>query len=305
MLSEAQKKSLYDMVASELPKKEWANATFVTGSYYMGSDLDVLYFEDTYMDDASGSLAKSGISHRYRYRWNSFDDAENYAAKGIIPQRLEIQTKAYGTGASVADAEGYKKALKNRYEIKNDFRLNPVTEYLLRRENQDMLLRWFGNPLLGNRLSPVTLAMDAARGRGLANFRYSDLRPSVRLVVKRTRFHINKATPFGYGDNPDNVFLITIDEASVYLPGAPDKAVGTFSEIEIDFERNTFFKLFDSVYKAGNADNRAVLASFETDQKTVKGLISEKLTELGFPPESGKEMQTKYSKALRASEVRK
>ncbi|MFZ3232689.1 MAG: hypothetical protein WA194_04095 [Patescibacteria group bacterium] len=121
-------------------------------------------------------------------------------------------------------------------------------------------------------------------------------------MVKRTRFHVNKTTPFGYGDNPDNVYLITIDEASVYSPSAPDEAVGTFSEIEIDFERNTFFKLFDSVYKAGNDSNKAVLASFEADQKKVKDLISEKLTALGFPPETGKGMQTKYSKALRATE---
>ncbi|MFB0964911.1 MAG: hypothetical protein QMC36_04435 [Patescibacteria group bacterium] len=143
---------------------------------------------------------------------------------------------------------------------------------------------------------------DAAKERGISDFRYSELRPSVRLVVKRTRFHVNKTTPFGYGDNPDNVYLITIDEATVFSPTDPGKSVGTFSEIEIDFERNTFFKLFDSVYKAGNESNRAVLASFEADQKKVKDLISEELTTLGFPPETGKGMQTKYSKALRATE---
>ena len=99
-------------------------------------------------------------------------------------------------------------------------------------------------------MSPVVLVEAAAQERGLGSFRYSDLRPSVKLVVKRTRFHVNKTTPFGYGDNPDNVFLVTIDEASVYAPNEPEKVVATFSEIEIDFERNTFFKLFDSVYKS-------------------------------------------------------
>ena len=124
-------------------------------------------------------------------------------------------------------------------------------------------------------------------------------------MAKRTRFHVNKTTPFGYGDNPDNVYLVTIDEVTVYSPSNPEKAVGTFSEIEIDFERNTFFKLFDSVYKAGNESNKAVLASFEADQKKVKDLISEKLTTLGFPPETGKGMSTKYTKALKAAENRK
>lgn len=99
-------------------------------------------------------------------------------------------------------------------------------------------------------MSPVLLTESAAKERGLSDFRYSDLRPAVKLVVKRTRFHVNKTTPFGYGDNPDNVFLITIDEASVYSPDRPREVVDTFSEIEIDFERNTFFKLFDSVYKS-------------------------------------------------------
>lgn len=133
-------------MASELPKKEWENAKYVTGSYYMGSDLDVLYFEDTYFDDASGTLEKNGISHRLRYRWNSLDDVNSYHEKGIVPQRLEIQTKAYGKDA-LNDVGGYKKALKNRYEIKNDFRLNPITSYLLKRENGEAFVRLLGNPL--------------------------------------------------------------------------------------------------------------------------------------------------------------
>lgn len=112
----------------------------------MGSDLDVLYFEDTYFDDASGTLEKNGISHRLRYRWNSLDDMNSYREKGIVPQRLEIQTKAYGKDA-LNDVGGYKKALKNRYEIKNDFRLNPITSYLLKRENGESFVRLLGNPV--------------------------------------------------------------------------------------------------------------------------------------------------------------
>lgn len=299
-LSEKDKEALYDLVAAELPKTEWANAKFVSGSYYMGSDLDVLYFEDLYFDDASGSLSKAGISHRLRYRWKTFEDMEAYLEKGIVPQRLELQTKAYGTGA-ISDAAGYKKALKNRYEIKNDFRLNPITSYLLRRERGEKFVSWFGNPLLGRRLSPVTLVLDSAEERGLP-VRYAELKPVVRLVAKRTRFHVNKTTPFGYGDNPDNVFLVTIDEVRTYRPGS-NEALGTFSEIEIDFERNTFFKLFDSVYKAGSVSNRAVLSSFEEDQKKLKDLLAAELTALGFPPETDA-MMTKFSKALRTEGVR-
>lgn len=115
--------------------------------------------------------------------------------------------------------------------------------------------------------------------RGARNFKYSDLGPRANVVIKRTRFHVNKTTPFGYGDNPDNVFLVTIDEASVYAPGT-EKVSATFSEIEIDFERNTFFKLFDSVYKAKNDENLAVLASFEADQKRLKSLIAEELSQM-------------------------
>ena len=65
----------------------------------------------------------------------------DHRKRDIVPQRLELQTKAYSTGA-IADAEGYKKALKNRYEIKNDFRLNPVTRFLLRRENGEGFVSW-------------------------------------------------------------------------------------------------------------------------------------------------------------------
>lgn len=125
----------------------------------------------------------------------------------------------------------------------------------------------------------MALVVDAMDERGARNFKYSDLGPRANVVIKRTRFHVNKTTPFGYGDNPDNVFLVTIDEASVYAPGT-EKVSATFSEIEIDFERNTFFKLFDSVYKAKNDENLAVLASFEADQKRLKSLIAEELSQM-------------------------
>lgn len=121
------------------------------------------------------------------------------------------------------------------------------------------------------------------------------------MASVRTRFHVNKKTPFGYGDNPDNVFLITIDEVTVYPADGSFEPLGNFSEIEIDFERNTFFRLFDSVYTDGNDANKGILASFEEDQKTLKSLIASKLSEMGYPPET-EGMETKFSKALRASE---
>jgi hypothetical protein len=123
------------------------------------------------------------------------------------------------------------------------------------------------------------------------------------MVTTRTRFHINKKTPFGYGDNPDNVFLVSIDESRVYEIGTRN-VVAEFSEIEIDFERNTFFKLFDSIHKSGNDEHVAVLRSFESDQKSLKDMISEELSSLGFSPEIG-EVVSKYSKAFRAAETGK
>lgn len=263
----------------------------------MGSDLDTLYFEDTYFDTESGDLERLGISHRLRYRWNSEEDVFSYAEKGIVPQRVELQTKAYGTGA-IADSEGYKKAMKNRYEIKKDFRLNPITQTILKRENGEAFVRLLQVPVFGSRFSPVLLVEDALAERGESKIRYADLRPAVEMVTTRTRFHINKKTPFGYGDNPDNVFLVSIDESRVYEMGTRN-VVAEFSEIEIDFERNTFFKLFDSIHKSGNNEHVAVLRSFEADQKSLKDMISEELLSLGFPPETG-EVVSKYSKAFRA-----
>jgi hypothetical protein len=91
-------------------------------------------------------LERLGISHRLRYRWNAEEDVFSYAEKDIVPQRVELQTKAYGTGA-IADSEGYKKAMKNRYEIKKDFRLNPITRTILRRENGEAFVRFLQIPL--------------------------------------------------------------------------------------------------------------------------------------------------------------
>lgn len=82
-------------------------------------------------------------------------------------------------------------------------------------------------------------------------------------------------------------------------PGS-GKHVAKFSEIEVDFERNTFYKLFDSVYKAGNSRDAAVLASFEADQKAVRQLVVEKLAALGHPPEDPSGTASKFMKAFRA-----
>lgn len=194
-LSDVQKQALYDLVSSELPKRAWENAEFVSGSYYMGSDLDASYFEDTYFDTPSGDLERLGISHRLRYRWNSAEDAVSYRERGVVPQRLELQTKVYGTG-SIADSEGYKKALKNRYEIKNDYRLNALTSHLLRRENAETFVRWLGFSPVGRKFSPVVLLSEAASDAGLGGFGYSRLRPAAEMLTKRTRFHVNKKTPF-------------------------------------------------------------------------------------------------------------
>jgi hypothetical protein len=271
-------KEVYDRIGTELPNRHWKNDDVLSGSYYMGSDLDTTVFEDLYFDTPEGLLNRENISYRLRYRWKTVQDLQSYRETGVSPQRLELQTKAYPQG-TVADINGYKRALKNRYEIKNDYRLNFVTSFLLRRQYGESLVRFLGNTPLGEKFTPVTLVAATLAERGVTNFDFATLSVAARIVTERTRFHINKKTPFGSGDNPDNAILVTLDRSKIYGDDRYQNELGGFSEVEVDFERNTFHRLFDSAYAGGQDSLKPVIASFEEDQATVKDLIVSVLKE--------------------------
>lgn len=134
--------------------------------------------------------------------------------------------------------------------------------------------------------------------RSTVDFNYASIRPSAWIVTERTRFHINKKTPFGSGDNPDNAILVTLDRSRIYSDGEYRNEVGDFSEVEVDFERNTFHRLFDAVYRGGDVSLQPIITSFEKDQSTVKELITNVLRENGYQILSPEESSTKYLKSL-------
>lgn len=271
-------KELYEYINSETTKGNWANDNKLPWRYYMWSDLDSNYFEDIYMDTDDNLLEKNNISYRFRYRWANIDDIKKYKIDSILPQRVEIQTKIYGK--DFIDNNWYKTSLKNRFEIKNDYNLNFVTKEILKRENFDFIINLLHFPFVKNKITPIISLINWMKEKNI-DFDYDKVKPSLYAILTRNRFHVNKNTVFWYWDNWDNVFLITIDHVEVYKDSSYKEKVWKFSEIEIDFERNTLYLLFDAIdgkfsrHHYSKTELISIWDSFEQDQLKIKNLIVE------------------------------
>jgi len=277
-ISKEVEKELYDYINEKINKDGWANDDKLPWKYYMWSDLDANYFEDVYMDTEDNLLEKYNISYRFRYRRKSIDDIKNYLKNSIIPQRIEIQTKIYNK--DFYDNKWYKTSLKNRYEIKNDYNLNFFTKEVLKRENLDLIINLTKNTFLKYKFTPVISLIDWMKNK-VESFDYSQIKPTLYAILTRDRFHINKNTIFWYGDNWNNVFLITIDHVVAYKDESYKESIWKFSEIEVDFERNTLYLLFDAIdwkftrHHYSKSQLEDIWNSFEQDQFKTRNLIIE------------------------------
>lgn len=268
---------IYSNLEKNLTDFNWENNKYLSWSYYMWSDLNKIFFEDIYLDTKLWILEKNNLSYRIRYRWNTLEDILNYKTSDILPQRFEFQTKIYEDNFLKENNE--KIALKNRYEIKNDYRLNFLKKIILNRNNLNMFMFIINNKISWNKFTPYVSLYSSIKNKWIKLD--SKLIKKTYSIQERKRFHINKKTIFWYWDNPDNTFLISIDNVSIYSDENYNNIIWKFSEIEIDFERNTMFNLFDAInwnfkkhsYTQNELEN--IYNSFMSDQEEIKQIIED------------------------------
>ncbi len=215
-------------------------------SYTLQSDFQTFVFRDFYLDTDNLAVSRRGAAYRLRYRFKSPNHYFGYTTlpifKHFYPHRCEIQFKwdYQDKGDS-----GLMEVNEARFEFRNDsfpFTLKrnappapwPFTEFLsYAQEGQ------FRNV----RLLPTMKLIETLNiAPSLQNI---SLTPKLELVTFRHRLHILLKTPWGSGPNPEQVFLITLDEVHGRdLRGGPNPELKqAFWEVEIEIERNTLSNL--------------------------------------------------------------
>ena len=191
-------------------------------------------FVDDYLDTPRRDMWHAGASYRLRRRWNPY---HHYVRHQLFPWsslfppvRVEIQAKT-----------GYKPAGWYQLSVQE-------TRLEFRKESSPFNE---GFPLL-HLSSPVEEFVHIARSgwyEGHRIYPYAMLlRPPVALKPKaelevvlsllslRHRFHLDCRHPLGWGPNPQQIFIITVDQLTC-LRGCCQRT--DMVEIEIEQERNT------------------------------------------------------------------
>ncbi len=258
-------------------------------------------YVDYYFDDEKQELLKRDASYRLRYRFKTarrfLKHLQSPEKTEFWPYRSEVQFK-YGR-QNLGD--GLSAVNEARLELRKQS--SPFSDRLL-----PPLSPWPASEMMEHVRSGRFFGVAHTPGRAAAEFLGEvSVEPKVVVVSARARQHVTLQTPFGSGPNPDQAFIITLDDAVSY--GYPDiaRCVETKAcrprdlpirariiELEIEFERNVSTKLDEQ--KKGKAELEKIDADFMRDQATIARVIRERLGKAGVKvePSTG----SKYKVAL-------
>ncbi len=255
--------------------------------YRLRPENNTKIFYDYYLDSDNNALLNNNLSYRIRKRWNL--NILNYLFRPFTrPTRCEIQTKTNFTTLDYLTTQ----CSETRFEsIKHSISCDT-----------DNLLKIAKTGKWNNKLISPSIVLK--KQLELINLNSLTLDKTLVLKSKRDRFHINIVNPWGSGDNPDQVFIISIDRSKyknkIYSnkKNIHCKNEDTV-EIEIQIDRNVFNEIL-SIQKEKNIkpslldiiklSNRAELV-LKKDLNTISKLILDTLDGLGikdffFPPTS-------------------
>jgi hypothetical protein len=282
----------------------WEAPKFTNTSYRISDSIGEALYRDIYLDTADRVGVRDHVSYRLRNRFKTrrVHDAHIKHPKEptFWPYRIEFQGK---TGRERL-AENLTEVTEARFEFRRQslpFSFAtppppppwPLPEYL-----KIMQSGRFNGWLT----TPAKSVMEYLRTK------YSDrseylFEPSVVLVTTRYRQHLEIKSAFGSGPNPDQAYIITLDDTEVFEPksflaavnlgwqdGAEKvvipQAKGRFFELEIEFERNVSDKLDQELAKATVDTERerltATLNAFLNDQKEIVSSVSARMRKTGI-----------------------
>jgi|APSaa5957512535_1039671.scaffolds.fasta_scaffold16491_2 hypothetical protein len=287
---------------------EWQAPKIAGNPYFIERDPINVITRDIYFDTADSIAFNHAISYRLRHRFKSENQLLQHEIKPknsiYYPYRGEIQGKVG------------REELGNGYSRVNEARLEFRLEsppFSLKRPPPPApwLPRDFVSVLKSGLYEGKTSSPGQAVAAYLADQGLSgslQWLPAIALFSKRLRMHLNLKTAYGSGPNPTQAFIVTIDRSDVlggsayqeYLSSAwylgadapRPPILGTFLEVEIEFERNVSSRLDAKITLGGDPLAKPLRQALLADQLKIKSVILTAINRLRLKADDGK--KSKY-----------
>lgn len=306
---ETLQQTVYEAMDEDLASPEWAAPRVVGSRYEITRDPTPLVMRDLYLDTGDSLLFDLAIAYRLRYRFETAQQLRDHEAAGSVrrnfPYRFEVQAKTDRRELG----DGFSTVNEARFEFR-------VASSPFSPGNPPPPPPWPPEEYLpvaqtGRYRDTVTTAGELLARSLRENGLEGDLRLDVALVLisSRTRMHLTLPTSYGSGPNPDQAFIISIDRTDVYEgPGYLDflelssyrrtprpVAIGSFVELEIEFERNTSTRIDELIEEEDDPGARLARDAFLADQLRIRRIITSALERLDVTVSAGD--RSKYQRA--------
>lgn len=286
--------------------KRWS-APVITGTQYRVSDeVDTSVYRDVYIDSPEGVNYRNNISYRLRNRFKSLSVHKRHIKDplhpGFWPYRSEFQAKTGRdnpeTGLTVVEEARFEFRQQSK-PFGPEFPPPPPPWRLA-----DLMPHFLIGGFFGEVTTPGRLAADYLQSVLPANHSPVMYKPQVVVVTERRRQHLEIKTPWGTGPNPDQSFIITLDNSAIFDPGEYLRTVeqgeqgmrpelpqerGHLFELEMEFERNVSEGVANALKAAQTSGNneevlrlQKVQSAFIKDQEQIVALIKKELASLGL-----------------------
>jgi CotH kinase protein len=286
--------------------KRWS-APLITGTSYRVSDaVDTSVYRDIYIDSPDGVNYRNNISYRLRNRFKSLSVHKRHVKDplhpGFWPYRSEFQAKTGRenpeTGLTVVEEARFEFRQQSK-PFGPEFPPPPPPWRLA-----DLLPQFVVGTFFGEVTTPGRLAADYLKSVLPAGHPPLLYAPRAVVVTERRRQHLEIKTPWGTGPNPDQSFIITLDNSAIFDSGEYLRAVdqgeqgmkpdlplekGHLFELEMEFERNVSEGVVNALKAARSAGDseevkrlQQVQNAFIKDQEQIVAVIKEELASLGL-----------------------
>lgn len=293
----------------DLASRPWSAPVLSGNPYDVDRESTQIVMRDFYIDSEDKNLLDNAIALRLRYRFDNAERLEGHEAAPTVrrhfPFRAEVQAKVdreeLGDGFSTAS----EARLEFRVEASpfSEGRVPPASPWPLDEILPVALTGLFEDSpttpgaLLARALDDIGLSGEVA------------LEVVLVAVSSRTRLHINMKTEYGSGPNPEQAFILSLDRTDVYdgptykeyleaarfgnIPRL--RPVGTFYEMEIEFERNVSTRLDEVIADGGSAIAGRLRDAFLEDQQRIRQVVGDVFARMDIRTSAGN--RSKYERA--------
>lgn len=266
-LSELSDEILEALKATMQTSDVWSAPKFTGTNYFVDQGVKDFVFRDVYFDTADRLNFQHGVSYRLRNRYSSIKGYEYHTKKPfwseVWPHRVEFQAKT----ERQEETAGFSTVMETRFEFRKESA--PFSEQNLPPPSPWDLDEFIPYFKAGNFKGLTTLPAQVVYNFHVPEHTSKtelEFEPVTVVVTERFRQHLNIKSPWGSGPNPEQSYIITLDQSHVYEAKqyleylharklgvkhiTEPVSTGRLLEIEIEFERNVSDKLDQAILKA-------------------------------------------------------